>query len=153
VKLRVRAEAIDQEEAVELVRELDAHLEALYPPQSRHGLNLEALRAGNVRFAIARDESGQAHGCGAVVFKDGFAELKRMYTRPSSRGLGVGAAVIAFLEQQARDMGYTVLRLETGVKQAAALSFYEGLGYARRDAFMGYKPDPLSIFMEKRLAG
>ncbi|HEY2627966.1 MAG TPA: GNAT family N-acetyltransferase [Usitatibacter sp.] len=153
MKLRVRAETIDQDEAVVLVKELDAHLEALYPPESRHGLNLEALRASNVRFVIARDEAGKAHGCGAIMFKDGFAELKRMYTRPGSRGNGVGATIVAFLEQQARDRGYTIVRLETGVKQLEALSFYEGLGYARRGVFAGYKPDPLSIFMEKRLAG
>lgn len=153
MKLRVRAETVDQDEAVALVRELDTHLNALYPPESRHGLNLEALRASNVRFVIARDEAGKAHGCGAIMFKDGFAELKRMYTRPASRGHGIGAAIVAFLEQQARDKGYTIVRLETGVKQKEALSFYEGLGYARRDVFAGYKPDPLSIFMEKRLAG
>jgi hypothetical protein len=28
----------------------------------------------------------------------------------------------------------------------------EGRGYARRGPFANYKPDPLSIFMEKKLA-
>jgi putative acetyltransferase len=102
---------------------------------------------------LPRDEAGKAHGCGAIMFLDGFAELKRMYTRPSSRGKGVGAAVVKFLEQQARDRGYSIVRLETGVKQLEALSFYEGLGYARRGVFANYKPDPLSICMEKRLVG
>ncbi|MFZ3321948.1 MAG: GNAT family N-acetyltransferase [Usitatibacter sp.] len=137
MRLGIRAETIDQDDAIALVGELDAHLEALYPPESRHGLNLEALRAANVRFVIARDEAGRAHGIGAIVFKDGFAELKRMYTRPSSRGHGIGAAVVGFLEQQARERGHSIVRLETGVKQLEALSFYEGLGYARRDAFAG----------------
>jgi putative acetyltransferase len=31
------------------------------------------------------------------------------------------------------------------------LSFYEGMGYARRGPFGAYRPDPLSIFMEKIL--
>jgi putative acetyltransferase len=152
MKIRIRVETIDQADAIALVTELDAHLEALYPPESRHGLNLEKLRATNVRFVVARDEAGEAHGCGAIMFVDGFAELKRMYTRPSARGNGVGAAVVEFLEGLARNRGYSVVRLETGVKQHEALSFYEGLGYARRDVFTGYKPDPLSVFMEKRLA-
>jgi putative acetyltransferase len=151
MKIGVRAETVDQDDAIALVSELDEHLNALYPPESRHGLNLAALRAANVRFVIARDEAGRAHGCGAIVFKEGFAELKRMYTRPSSRGHGVGAAVIDFLERQASERGYSLVRLETGVKQLEALSFYEGLGYAQRGVFEGYKPDPLSIFMEKRL--
>jgi putative acetyltransferase len=153
VKYRIRTETIDQAEALQLVSELDAHLEALYPPESRHGLNVEALRSTNVSLAIARDEAGAAHGCGAIVFLDGFVELKRMYTRPGSRGQGIGAAIVEFLEQQARGRGYAIVRLETGVKQKEALSFYERLGYSRRDAFASYRPDPLSIFMEKRLAG
>lgn len=151
MNISVGAETIDQDDAIALVAELDEHLNALYPPESRHGLNLAALRADNVRFVVARDETGRAHGCGAVMFKGDFAELKRMYTRPASRGQGVGAAVIAFLEGMARDKGYSIVRLETGVKQLAALSFYEGLGYGRCGVFEGYKPDPLSIFMEKRL--
>jgi len=151
MKIRVGRETIDTPDAMALVRELDAHLEALYPPESRHGLNFEKLRAPNVSLVLARDESGAAHGCGAIVFYDDFAELKRMYTRPASRGHGVGAAVVGFLESLARERGHAVVRLETGVKQLAALSFYEGLGYARRGAFAGYKPDPLAIFMEKRL--
>jgi putative acetyltransferase len=151
MKVHVRIETVDREEAVALVTELDTHLNALYPPESRHGLNLAALRADNVRFVIARDGTGKALGCGAIMFKDDFTELKRMYTRPSSRGQGVAAAVVAFLEQLARDSGYTIVRLETGVKQLEALSFYEKLGYARRGVFEGYKPDPLCVFMEKEL--
>ena len=152
MKIGVRSETVDQPDAIALVGELDEHLNALYPPDSRHGLNIEALRAANVRFVVARDEAGRPHGCGAIVFKEGFAELKRMYTRPSSRGRGVAAAVIGFLEGQARELGYSIVRLETGVKQREALSFYEGRGYARRSVFEGYKADPLCIFMEKQLA-
>ena len=46
MRIGVRAETIDQEDAIALVAELDEHLNALYPPESRHGLNLDALRAG-----------------------------------------------------------------------------------------------------------
>ncbi len=153
MKIQVQEQTIDQPDGIALVTELDAHLEPLYPPESRHGLKLDGLRAANVRFVVARDEAGHAHGCGAIMFVDGYAELKRMYTRPASRGHGVGAAVVGFLEGLARNRGYAIVRLETGVKQIEALSFYEGLGYARRGVFGHYRPDPLSICMEKRLAG
>jgi putative acetyltransferase len=153
MKCRVAIEAIDQDEALALVRELDAHLEPLYPPESRHGLNIEALRAPNVLFVLARDEQGIAHGCGAILFLPEYAELKRMYVRPQSRGRGVADAIVAFLELQAEGRGYDMVRLETGIKQAEALSFYQRLGYARRGPFGNYRPDPLSVCMEKRLVG
>jgi putative acetyltransferase len=56
------------------------------------------------------------------------------------------------LERLAAERGYSTIRLETGIRQLEALSFYEGLGYARRGPFASYRPDPLSVFMEKQLA-
>ena len=128
--MTVAVETIDQPEALALVGELDAHLEPLYPPESRHGLNIQALRAKNVFFVIARDEERRACGCGAVMFCDGYAELKRMYVRPGERRRGVGAAIIRFLEKHAANHGYGIVRLETGAKQLEALSFYEQIGRA-----------------------
>ena len=149
--MQVAIETIDQADGLALVSELDAHLEPLYPPESRHGLNVQALRAKNVFFVIARDEANLACGCGAVMFCDGYAELKRMYVRPANRKRGVGTAIIGFLENHAATNGYGIVRLETGIKQREALSFYERSGYARRGPFGTYRDDPLSICMEKRL--
>jgi putative acetyltransferase len=42
--------------------------------------------------------------------------------------------------------------LETGPYQHQALGLYERLGYARRGPYGDYRDDPLSVFMEKRLA-
>jgi putative acetyltransferase len=44
-----------------------------------------------------------------------------------------------------------LLRLETGVRQPEALGLYRKLGYRERGPFGAYKPDPLSVFMEKRV--
>ena len=153
MKVKIAIEPVDQPEALALISELDAHLQALYPPKSRHGLTVAELRGSNILFVLARDEQDAAHGCGAVALLDGHAELKRMFVRPVSRGLGVADAIVAFLEREASNRGYGVMRLETGLYQTAALSFYARLGYARRDPFGAYRPDPLCVFMEKRLAG
>ncbi len=148
---RVALEPVDQADVVTLIGELDSHLEALYPAQSRHGLKLEALRATNILFSLARDEKGAAQGCGGIALLDGFAELKRMYVRPTSRGNGIGALIVRFLEGQALARGYDVMRLETGYKQSEALILYERLGYAPREPSAPYRPDPNSVFMEKRI--
>jgi putative acetyltransferase len=152
MQFEVAFETVDQPEAVALVGELDAHLEPLYPPESRHGLNLEALRAPHVRFALARDGEGRAQACGAVALMEGYAELKRMYVRPQFRGRGAAEAIVQLLERAAASHGYVVMRLETGVKQLAALRFYERLGFVRRRPFGKYRDDPLSICMEKGIA-
>jgi putative acetyltransferase len=44
------------------------------------------------------------------------------------------------------------LRLETGTKQPKAILLYRLAGYSEIPPFGDYKPDPLSIFMERRLA-
>jgi putative acetyltransferase len=151
VEIAIALETVDQPDALALVGELDSHLNPLYPPESRHGLSLEALRATNVLFAIARDEYRSAHGCGAILLAADHAELKRMYVRPDSRGCGIGARIVRFLEGLAAKNGYTICRLETGLMQAEALSLYGRLGYVRREPFGSYRPDPLSIFMERRI--
>jgi putative acetyltransferase len=94
--------------------------------------------------------------CGGVAFYDGYAELKRMYSRPSVRGRGVAKALLRRLEAEARAAGATLLRIETGVYQQEALRFYEGAGFRRCGAFGPYADMPpraieLSLFYEKEM--
>jgi putative acetyltransferase len=41
--------------------------------------------------------------------------------------------------------------LETGVKQFEALALYRSAGFMDTGPFASHLPDPLSVFMEKRL--
>lgn len=144
-----------QAEVQELMDELDAYQKPLSPPESFHGVDIDALCAPEVRFLVLRDAAGRAQGCGAVALGsiDGepAGELKRIYLRPSLRGQGAGARLVAALECIARDEGARRLYLETGVRQLEALRLYERLGYRHRGAFGDYRPDPHSAFMEKPL--
>ena len=97
-----------------------------------------------------------AVACGGIGFYDGYAELKRMYSRPSVRGRGVAKALLRQLEAEARAAGITLLRIETGVYQTEALRFYEGAGFRRCGAFGPYAELPphaieLNLFYEKAL--
>ncbi len=58
---------------------------------------------------------------------------------------------MAHLEQCAAEEGVSLLQLETGVRQPEALALYRALGYVERGPFGPYRPDPLCLFMEKRL--
>jgi putative acetyltransferase len=133
-----------------LVLALDRQMQALYPAESNHLLDLASLSGPKVRFYVARLE-GLAVGCGAVVLRDGFAEVKRMYVSPDVRGRGLGRRLFEALIAAARAEGMALVRLETGILSAEALALYRSMGFVERGPFGEYRPDPLSVFMERRL--
>lgn len=73
---------------------------------------------------------------------------------PSASGRGLGREFIEFYEKYARDLGCTVLRLDTNSRNAAARRFYESLGYEEAGAvptvFNGI-PGVDLVLIEKRL--
>jgi putative acetyltransferase len=150
--MTIAFELPDQPEVIALIAELDAYQDTLYPPQSRHTLDLASLKQPNVLFAVARDNVGRAIGCGAIVLHPEFGELKRMYVSPRGRGQGVAKKLLALLESQAIRSGCKLLKLETGPYQHEALALYASAGYERRGPFGDYTNDPLSVFMQKHLA-
>ena len=122
----------------------------LYPPESRHGLDLAAYAGPEVTLLVVR-EAGVALGCGAWQLRgDGSAELKSMFVLPEARGRGIGRAILAAIEAALRGQ-VAILRLETGIRQPAAIGLYESAGFRRRGPFGSYRDDPLSVFMEKLL--
>jgi putative acetyltransferase len=150
--MNIRRESPDQPEVISLIAELDAYQDTLYPPESRHSLDLESLKKSNVLFFVARDDTKQAIGCGAVVLNDSYGEIKRMYVNPTCRGKGVARGLLGALESASLNAGCNLLKLETGPFQPEALALYASFGYTRRGPFSNYTDDPLSVFMEKRLA-
>jgi putative acetyltransferase len=138
-----------------LIGELDRILSAEYMPEQRHGLSLDAIFAPNVRFFLARS-SGAAVGCGGIAFFADFAEVKRMYVRDSMRGRRVAQALLARIEREACVAGFATLKLETGVRQSAALRFYARAGFTPCAAFGDYAamaPAAIatSLFLQKSL--
>lgn len=147
--VRVRLEQPDQPDVVALVEALDAFQRPLYPQESFHGIDLQALLRPGVLFAVARDGAGAAVGCGAIVLQDGVGEVKRMYVVPAWRGRGLGRDLLVFLEAQARSLGCRSFVLETGYLQREAIALYERAGYERCGPFGDYVDDPHSVFLRK----
>ena len=112
---------------------------------------MEKLIAEGVAFFLLR-EDGTPAGCGGVqLFGTGYGELKRMYIRPAFRGRGYGRLMLDHLVNFARSRGVGVIRLETGIHQAEAISLYEHAGFRRIPPFNGYTDDPVSRCYEKRI--
>jgi putative acetyltransferase len=155
VDVTIERVAAATDEIRQLIAELDQALSGPYLPEQRHALSVDQLFEDKVRFFAARLD-GVAVGCGGVALYDGFAEVKRMFTRPTARRKGVAAALLQRLEAEARAAGHSVLRLETGMYQDEAIGFYERAGFERCAAFGDYldlSPQAIetSVFYEKSI--
>ena len=81
--------------------------------------------------------NGVPLGCGALKLHPdtATAEVKRMWTAPDARGLGIGRRLLARLEQEAADRNISTLRLETNRALVEAIAMYEHAGFRRVEAF------------------
>ena len=133
-----------------LIAELDSFNTNLYPAESNHFDPPERLAASRSIFLVV-ERDGQVVGCGAAKHCGEWAEIKRMFLKPAARGAGLATMMLDRLLDWARSEGLTIVRLETGDKSDGALRLYRRAGFQEIPAFPPYKPDPLSIFMERGL--
>ncbi|KAA3633679.1 MAG: GNAT family N-acetyltransferase [Proteobacteria bacterium] len=128
-------------------------MKSVSPPESKHALDIDGLRAPDVTFWTMRDD-GELVGCAALKALDSaHAEIKSMRTSAEHRGRGVGAALLAHLLSEARSRGFRRVSLETGSMGyfAPARALYLKFGFGYCEPFAGYKHDPHSVFMSKAL--
>jgi putative acetyltransferase len=134
-------------------------MQATSPPESKHALDLDALRRPEVTFWSVLDlaagpAAGELVGCGALLRLDaGHAEVKSMRVAPARRGEGLASLLLAHIMGEARRMGYARLSLETGSAGffAPARRLYARHGFAECGPFARYRPDPNSVFMTRAL--
>ena len=146
---------VDRGDGRALERAMVAEMDALYgrdggidaPDMPLAGA--EQLNPPNGRFVVGY-QRGVAVCCGGIKrLEPGVCEFKRMYVVPAARGKGVARALLSALEGRARDLGFTVARLDTGPSQPAARHLYESAGYA---AIRNFNANPMATFFgEKRL--
>jgi putative acetyltransferase len=141
----------DAPEVRALLAELDGYLNYLYPSISNPLMSIAELRAPEVIFLVAR-EGDKLLGCGALVQRQGYGEIKRMMVSPAARGKGLGSKILHAIEAQALAYDLQVLRLETGTQQPESIALYQRAGYFDIAPFGDYQQGPQSRFMEKRLA-
>lgn len=150
---RFRRDDLSDPRVHALLRE---HLEDMHrwsPPESIHALDLDALRAPDIRFWTLWDGEDLL-GCGALRELDpAHAEIKSMRTARAHRRRGVARAMLEHLLAQARALGYRRLSLETGSMAAfaPARALYASAGFEDCAPFGDYRPDPNSAFMSREL--
>jgi GNAT superfamily N-acetyltransferase len=93
---------------------------------------------------------GEAVCAGGIKrLDDHAAEIKRMYVVPAARRRGVARALLAALEDAARERRYRVVRLDTGARQPHAMALYASEGYVEIGNF---NANPMAAYWgEKQL--
>lgn len=89
-------------------------------------------------------------GCVGLKGTDhGYAEIKRLWVAPAARGLRLGRRLMDAAESCARELGITLLRLDTNSALAEAGQLYRRTGWREIPRF---NDDPYpDLFFEKRL--
>ena len=131
-----------------------AEMRADSPPEACHVLPIDELGDPGIRFFSLRDETGTLLGVGALKsLEPGHGEIKSMRTAPSALGQGVGAALLAHLVANAREIGLTRLSLETGNSSlfAAANRLYQRDGFTPCGPFGGYPDTPFTHFYTREI--
>ena len=140
------------DECLALMEELSAVLEEITGSSGKASFDADDVRGPMACFVVARDAAGVARGCGAFrPLEPGVAEIKRMYARHHSSG--IGSAVLAYLEREAAALGYQAIWLETRLVNRRAVDFYTARGYVRIANYGKYIGNPLAVCFEKQLPG
>jgi|SRR5215216_1784909 len=86
---------------------------------------------------------------------DSIGEVKRMYVRPEARNRGLGRALLNQLLEEAGQIGYERVRLDSGRFMTEAHKLYRSAGFREIEAYEGSEiPKEFHnhwIFMEKLL--
>lgn len=149
--MRIEIDDLSRPQVHALLRE---HLDDMYatsPPESVHALDLEQLKKPDITFWTVWAD-GELLGCAALrELEPAHGEVKSMRTARAHRGKGVAQAVLSHILAEARRRGYTRLSLETGAQAAfePARRLYARNGFTFCGPYVGYRPDPNSVFMTR----
>ncbi len=149
--ISVTIETPRQHEVVHLLEKSVAYIRSLYPEEQAHTFKMEELTRKRSKFFVVRhQQSNKAIGCGAYIgCGRRVVELKHMFVDASSRGLGAGRALLAYIEKIAVEDGVKKIILETSQKQVDAIGLYKAFGYVECDPYTDYHQE--DIFMQKML--
>lgn len=121
--------------ARELIAAMVAEIQGLYggsleeDPRSPSATPADFAPPGGACLVGLDDDATAVCVGGVKRLDDETAEIKRMYVLPEARGRGAARALLAALEGAARELGYSRVRLDTGVSQHHARALYESAGY------------------------
>jgi len=153
--MRIVVDDLTGPEIAEFLAEHVREMRSVTPLESKHALDLDALRRPDVTFWTVLDGDAVV-GCGALKRLDAsHGELKSMRTSTVRKRSGIASMLLGHIIGEAERMAFTRLSLETGSDDffLPARTLYEKFGFAYCAPFADYRPDPNSVFMTRPLGG
>jgi GNAT superfamily N-acetyltransferase len=143
----------DESPGRELMGELIELLNVQYPGRAAKSGSVttpdEMVPPGGVFLVGYEDEHPIAIG-GLRRLDDETCEIKRMYVVADARSRGAGRALLAALEETARELGYERVRLDAGPAQEHSRMLFAKTGYGE---IPRYNDNHIAdYFAEKRLS-
>ncbi|PNQ73325.1 GNAT family N-acetyltransferase [Hanstruepera neustonica] len=112
----------------QLVKQLDAYLKVT--DGDEHDFYNQFNNIDVLKHTIVAYINNIPVGCGAFKkYDDSTVEVKRMYTNPEFRNLGIAAQILSELENWAKELNFNTTILETGKRQIEAVHFYKKNNY------------------------
>lgn len=129
----IEAEPVDGEAArtslESYFRELAERFEGGFDPGPGGAAGDVSMAPPGGAFLVARLD-GRDVACGGLrTLEPGVGEIKRMWVAPDARGLGLARRLLAALEDEARALGLSRIRLDTNRVLAEAQALYRKAGY------------------------
>ena len=101
---------------------------------------------GGCVLLVCKGES--VFGCIALrEMETGICEMKRLYVEPEHRGMSAGKMLVERLIQEARDLGYKRMRLDTVPSMSSARALYISTGFRNIEAYR-HNPVVGTTYME-----
>lgn len=137
------------EKVAAIIEELSTNLYLRFGSDGKNSFTDWQYNNSKFVFAVAEIDK-EIVGCGAIrPINDNIGEVKRMYSK--FPGKKIGQTILAFLEENAKTIGYINLVLETRVKNKEAIQFYLKQGYKIIPNYEKYKDRPEAICLGKSL--
>ena len=139
--MKIVVDDLSGPQIAEFLREHIQQMRSITPLESKHALDLDALRTPEVTFWSVMDGDAVV-SCGAIKQLDpAHAELKSMRTAPARTRSGIASLLLGHILTEAKRRGFSRLSLETGTAEffLPARMLYEKLGSDYCEPFAHYK--------------
>jgi GNAT superfamily N-acetyltransferase len=110
--------------------------------------DLDGFRGGRARLYLAQVDGEPAGLGGLKPLSTDQAEIKRMYVRPSSRGRGVGRAILQQLIDDARTLGFSHVCLDSAGFMHEAQALYRRFGFVPSNPHAGWEFESVAAMRE-----
>ena len=112
---------------------------------------IESMYGSPIGCLLLVYDNDEAIACAAYrKIEDGICELKRMYIKPTHRGMKIGKNLLQMLCARAFKNGYTKMRLDTLDTMMPAIGLYKKNGFYTIPAYY-HNPNEGVVYMEKCL--